>query len=141
MGVDDALMLSRDQPVTHTDPSGPVILFVLSKTYCNHHINMWTLHKLNNRTLRHNNCDNSKAPPGRVELSTHPPDIPWEFEERDLLKFPALRKRNFFCIQRHQARALHYDLRLQLDGGTISWAIPRGLIGKNPGPAPITLKS
>jgi hypothetical protein len=25
--------------------------------------------------------------------------------------------------------ALHYDLRMQLDGSTFSWAIPKGLIG------------
>lgn len=51
------------------------------------------------------------------------------FSAEDIERFPALRKRNFFCIQRHQARALHYDLRLQLDGVTFSWAIPKGLIG------------
>lgn len=54
---------------------------------------------------------------------------PWEFTAEDLERFPALRKRNFWCIQRHQARALHYDLRMQLDGATVSWAIPRGLLG------------
>ena len=26
--------------------------------------------------------------------------------------------------------ALHYDLRMQLDGSTVSWAIPKGLLGK-----------
>jgi hypothetical protein len=26
--------------------------------------------------------------------------------------------------------ALHYDLRVQLDGTTTSWAIPRGLLGE-----------
>ena len=28
----------------------------------------------------------------------------WGFEQEDLERFPALRKRNFWCIQRHQAR-------------------------------------
>lgn len=25
--------------------------------------------------------------------------------------------------------ALHYDLRMQLDGATASWAVPKGLLG------------
>ncbi|KPV74097.1 uncharacterized protein RHOBADRAFT_54658 [Rhodotorula graminis WP1] len=55
---------------------------------------------------------------------------PWATEQQidDWLdKYPALRKRNFFIVQDHRATSWHHDLRLQLDGVTVSWAIPRGL--------------
>lgn len=54
-------------------------------------------------------------------------------EKRDFKTTPEpqgniLKKKNepIFVIQKHDATSLHYDVRLEIDGVLVSWAVPKG---------------
>ena len=54
-------------------------------------------------------------------------------KRRDFKKTPepikgkkSLGKKSVFVIQKHHARHLHYDFRLEMDGILKSWAVPKG---------------
>jgi len=82
----------------------------------------------------------SIAPKGRKQPTTLPVRQAPEHENADLEAYRTKRDfsrtpeppgekeeaENVFVIQKHAARSLHYDLRLQIAGTLKSWAVPKG---------------
>ena len=60
------------------------------------------------------NFKESPEPAGDVKLAT---------ERAQTVKGA---KERFFCVQKHLASHLHYDLRLEHNGVLLSWAVPKG---------------
>lgn len=54
-------------------------------------------------------------------------------KKRDFTKSPEPKgggkraKEPIFIVQKHNARTLHYDVRLEIDGVLKSWAVPKGI--------------
>lgn len=81
-----------------------------------HTATMFTLHMLkesrkrSHESLVGSTCDDTRnalpnpSEPIPFDPTTTGDTYPWGFEQEDLDRFPALKRRNFWCIQRHQAR-------------------------------------
>ncbi|HTM00257.1 MAG TPA: DNA ligase D [Candidatus Omnitrophota bacterium] len=70
------------------------------------------------------------SPTGRSQLEKYrekrdPSRTPEPFGEAPVAEAPAGPGPRF-VVQKHWARAMHYDLRLELDGTLKSWAVPKG---------------
>src|SRR6202171_1649045 len=63
----------------------------------------------------------------RFEVTPEPPPRPRSSQARGAKeKKPEAGDALAFVVQKHDARRLHYDVRLEIDGAMASWAVPKG---------------
>src|SRR5690349_22627657 len=61
---------------------------------------------------------------GQYRRKRDPAQTPEPFDDSDEGGKP---EAPIFVVQRHDARRLHYDFRLERDGSLASWAVPKGV--------------
>ena len=62
----------------------------------------------------------------RYRQKRDPERTPEPFGDESLLRPAAPGAPRRFVVQQHAARNLHWDLRLEIDGVLVSWAVPKG---------------
>jgi bifunctional non-homologous end joining protein LigD len=70
--------------------------------------------------------DSDEAGPDRLETYRDMRDFESTPEPSGRAADGAVGGERRFVVQRHRARALHYDLRFEIDGVLVSWAVPKG---------------
>jgi DNA ligase D-like protein (predicted 3'-phosphoesterase) len=63
---------------------------------------------------------------GSLEKYKKKRDFKKTTEPAGKVKKRASKKTGIFVIQQHAARAMHYDVRLEIEGVLVSWAVPKG---------------
>jgi hypothetical protein len=83
---------------------------------------MWTLHKLTAapKTLSAPEPSISTGAETAVADQTRKGQLWEEFSPEELDRWPALSRRNFFCVQRHQATGEHCDAALLLPSASLT---------------------